>query len=104
MGSFVTGPGYRIYAARPVAPDSVRVRGVAQLEDGQTYMLDDVGGVSSFAATGVADPLIIGYLAALYADAQDYPRRVLDTGDLSRAVNTGSAGEAVVTVHTARFD
>lgn len=102
--TFAPGPGYRIYAARPGYTDSPKIRGFAQLDDGQTFALDDRSGVSAFAATGAAEPLVIGHLAALYADAADYPRRILQTGDLSPTVAQIGLAEWVVTLHTARLD
>lgn len=102
--TFAPGPGYRIYAARPGYTDSPKVRGFAQLDDGQTFALDDRSGVSAFAATGAADPIVIGHLAALYADAADYPRRILQTGDLSPTVAQIQPFEWIVTLHTARLD
>ncbi|MFT3888392.1 MAG: hypothetical protein QM713_09570 [Arachnia sp.] len=101
---FVPGPGYRIYAARPGLTDSPRVRGFALLDDGRTFALDDRSGVSGFAATGAAEPLAIGHVAALYADAADYPRRILHSGDLSPTVAQIGPVEWVVTLHTARLD
>ena len=102
--TFVPGRGYRIYAARPGYPDSPEVRAFAQLEDGTTFPLADQSGVSAFAATRVAEPLAIGHLAALYADAADYPRRILQTGDLAPTVAQIRPEEWVVTLHTARLD
>ena len=84
--------------------DAPQVRGVARLDDGRTFALDHRSGVSAFAATGVAEPLVVGHLAALYADAADYPRRVLQTGDLAPTVTQVEPAEWVVTLHTARLD
>jgi hypothetical protein len=103
VGPCPVGSGYRIYAARPASPDSVRVRGIAQLDDGRAIMLDDAAGLSALAATHAVEPRTLGCLAALYADPQDYPRRILDAGDLAPTVASIDGG-TVITVHTARVD
>lgn len=103
VGPCPVGPGYRIYAARPATPDSVRVRGIAQLDDGRAIMLDDAAGISTLAATHAVEPRTLGCLAAVYADAQDYPRRILDAGDLAPTVVSVDS-TTLITVHTARMD
>jgi hypothetical protein len=90
-------PTYRVFTARPASTTAPRVRGVAQLPDGRSFPLDDARGVGAFAATGAADAAGIAVLAARFADAADFPRRVLDTPRV-RPDGDGT----VVVLHTAR--